>query len=89
MTVYIRKRQGIEYIYLLAGKAQYYIGRKDDLENLHMDVLYKATEIIDKNFDKMLAKYVADMHAHARYMPEKERTRYLKNRIEKMSKVLM
>ena len=88
MTVYIRKRQGIEYVYILAGKAQYYIGRKDDLGNLHLDVLHKAVTIIDKNFDKMLSKYVADMHAHARYMPEKERARYLKDRIEKMGQML-
>ena len=87
MTIYVRKRQGIEYIYLLAGKSQYYIGRKDDLDNLHLDNLYKATKIIDRNFDRMLSKYVSDMHEHARYMPEGERIRYLRGRLEKMTKM--
>ena len=28
MTVHIRERDGIEYLYFLAGKRQFYLGRK-------------------------------------------------------------
>ena len=88
MGVFIKRRQGVEYLYLLAGKSQYFLGRRDDLDNLNMQNLCKAVKIIDKNFDRAFAKYVKDMQEHARYMPKKERVRYVANRLERLGSML-
>ena len=88
MGVFIKRRQGVEYLYVLAGNSQYFLGRKDDLDNLNVQNLRKAASTIDKNFDKTLARYLADMQDRVQYMSEKERQKYVTERLDKFSLVL-
>ena len=88
MGVFIKRRQGVEYLYVLAGNSQYFLGRKDDLNNLNVQNLRKAASTIDKNFDKTLARYLADMQDRVQYMSEKERQKYVTERLDKFSLVL-
>ena len=88
MGVFIKRRQGVEYLYVLAGNSQYFLGRKDDLANLNMNNLRKAASVIDKNFDRTITKYVADMQERAQYMPKGERQKYVAERLDKISSML-
>ncbi len=85
MGINIRERNGVEYLYILAGNSQYFLGRRDNLEGLNMQNLYKAVNIVDRNFDKTFSKYLRSIHEHAKYMPEKKRTRYFAKRLEKIA----
>jgi len=88
MGISTRTNHGIEYLYLLAGKSQLFLGRKDDLENLNMKNLHKAARIIDRNFDRVLSKYMEDMLERAKYFPKGERREYIAGRLEKIGDVL-
>ena len=88
MSIFIKNRNGIEYLYLLAGKSQCFLGRKDDLENLNVQNIYKAVKIVDKNFDKLLAKYIKDMQEHAKYIPKDQRDKYVFDRINSINIIL-
>ncbi len=84
MGVFIKRRQGVEYLYLLAGNSQYFLGRKDDLENLNVQNLHKAARIIDRNFDRVLSKYLDDMLERARYFSKSDRQKYIAGRLKKI-----
>ncbi len=88
MGIFIKRRQGTEYLYLLAGNSQYFLGRKDDLENLNLQNLRKAAKIVDKNFDKIFTKYIMDLQECAKYIPKEERSKYLSNRIKDLDAIL-
>ena len=85
MGINIRERNGVEYLYILAGNSQYFLGRRDNLDELNMQNLYKAVKIVDRNFERTFSKYLGDIHEHAKYMPEKEHTQYLAKRLEKIA----
>jgi len=88
MGIFIKRRQGIEYLYVLAGSSQYFLGRRDDPDNLNMQNLHKATRIVDRNFDRMFTKYIRDMQEYAQYMPKKEHARYVRDRLDKIDRML-
>ena len=77
MGVYIRKIHDYEYIYILAGKRQFFLGRTDNLDELDMQNLHKATSIIDKNFDKSVNKYLKDLQDITKYMTAQDRRKYI------------
>ena len=76
MGIVIKRRGGIEYLYVLAGNSQYFLGRSDDPNNLNTKNLYKAAGIIDRNFDRTFTKYLTDMQERVRHMPEDDAQRY-------------
>lgn len=80
MGIFTKNNHGIEYLYALAGKSQFFLGRKDEPDNLNLNNLRKSTKIIDQNFDKMLEKYLEDVKEHSSYMPGPERKEYLSKR---------
>lgn len=88
MGVFVKRRDGVEYLYVLAGNSQYFLGRKDDLEGLNLQNLRKAASIIDKNFERTLSKYLTDMQERTKYMPEKEGREYTLGRLKKISLLL-
>ncbi len=88
MGIFIKKIHGAEYLYFLAGDSQYFLGRKDDLENLNIQNLRKAVRIADRNFDRIFVKYIRDLLKNVRYMPDDERARYLSARIANLDSAL-
>ena len=80
MTVHIRERDGIEYLYFLAGKRQFYLGRKDDLKNINKDTLFKAAAELDKTFDKHMKRYVKSLLECVELMDKKDATKYISKR---------
>lgn len=88
MGIFIKRRQGVEYLYVLAGSSQYFLGRRDDPGSLNTENLLKAASIIDKNFDRTLAKYLADMQERVQYMPKDEGQKYAEERLEQIGLVL-
>ena len=80
MTVHIRERDGIEYLYFLAGKRQFYLGRKDDLKNINQDTLFKAAAELDKTFDKHMKRYVKSLLECVELMDKKDATKYISKR---------
>lgn len=88
MGVFVKRRQGIKYLYVLAGNSQYFLGRMDDPSGLNIKNLLKAAGIIDKNFDKTLEKYLADMQERVKYMPEGEGLKYTAERLEQIGSML-
>ena len=77
MGLFVKKNHGQEYLYSLAGKEQFFLGRKDDPDNLNQDNLNKAIKMIDENFDKQLQKYLLDLDEHTSYMAKNDKTQYL------------
>ena len=88
MGIFVKRRDGVEYLYVLAGNSQYFLGRKDDLENLNLQNLHKAAQTIDKNFDRTLSKYLTDLQERAQYMSKDERQEYVTRRLGKISAML-
>ena len=68
--------------------SQYFLGRKDDLDNLNMQNLRKAASTIDKNFDRTLSKYLRDLEERVQYMTKKERRKYVAERLGIISTAL-
>ena len=77
MGIFVKRNHEKEYLYMFVGKSHYFLGRKDDLENLDLKNLYKTTRIIDRNFENTLTKYLRDMHGNADLMPDAERKEYI------------
>ncbi len=88
MGIFIKRRGGIEYVYMLAGSSQYFLGRKDRPEDLNLQNFHRAARTIDRNMDRVLSKYLADLKECRRYMPEKEGQKYVLGRLKKMAAVL-
>jgi len=88
MGMFTRTNHGIEYLYLLAGKSQLFLGWKDDLENLNMKNLHKAERIIDRSFDQMISKRMEDMPERVKYFPKGDRQEYITGRLKKIGDVL-
>ena len=84
MGLFVKKNHEKEYLYSLAGKEQFFLGRKDDPDNLNQDHLNKAIKIIDENFDNQLKKYLMDFDEHVSYMTENKKRIYMKNRNAKL-----
>ena len=88
MGLFVKKNHGQEYLYSLAGKEQFFLGRKDDPDNLNQDNLNKAIKMIDENFDKQLQKYLLDLDEHTSYMAKNDKTQYLQKRQKQIIKNL-
>lgn len=73
---------------MLAGNSQYFLGRKNDLENLNLQNLHKAAQTIDRNFDRTFSKYLTDLQERAQYMSEDEKKKYVAERLGKINSTL-
>ena len=80
MGIFIKNNHGADYLYALAGKSQFFLGRRDDPENLNLGNLRKAAKITDQNFDRGLEKYLEDVKEYSTFLPERERDEYLAKR---------
>ena len=88
MGIVIKKRDSTEYLYVLAGNLQYFLGRKDDPDSINIKNLCKAAGIIDQNFDRTMTKYLTDMQERIQYMPKQDAQKYVADRLEKISSML-
>lgn len=88
MGIFIKRRQGVEYLYVLAGNSQYFLGRKDDLGGLNIKNLLKAASVIDKSFDRALTRYLEDMQERVKFMPREEGQKYAAERLGQISSML-
>ena len=77
MGIYVRDINGETYVYILSGKKQFFIGRKDDMENINMENLLKAINEFDKTYDKQTKRYVDSILDCIKFMDKKESTSYL------------
>lgn len=88
MGLFVKKNHGTEYLYSLAGKKQFFLGRKDDPDNLNQENLHNAISIIDHNFDKQFEKYLDDLNKHMSYMIKNTKSIYVKKRRNILTKRL-
>ena len=77
MGIYVRDINGETYVYILSGKKQFFIGRKDDMENINMENLLKAINEFDKTYDKQTKRYVDSILDCIKFMDKKDKKRYL------------
>lgn len=84
MGLFVKKNHGTEYLYSLAGKKQFFLGRNNDPPNINQENLRNAIDIINKNFDKQFEKYVEDFNDHISYMPKNLKLEYAKKRKKKI-----
>ena len=75
--MFVKKNHGIDYLYSLAGKKQFFLGRKDDIGNVNHENLKKALSIINKNFDRQLEKYIDDLKQHVSYMEKHDKAQHI------------
>ena len=68
MGLFVKKNHGTEYLYSIAGEKQFFLGRKDDPDNVNQENLKKTMTIIDENFYSQLEKYIIDLEKHTSYM---------------------
>ena len=91
MGIYVRDINGETYVYILAGKKQFFIGRKDDLENTNVENLLKAINEFDKTYDKQTKRYVDSILDCMKFMGKKDKKSYLSKRkikiVENLSKM--
>ena len=85
MGLFVKKNHGTEYLYSLAGKKQFFLGRKDNQRSTNQENLCKALSIIDKNFDRQIEKYLNDFNGHVSYMEENYRKKYVFKRRNNLS----
>ena len=71
-------------VIILAGKKQFFIGRKDDVENINIENLLKAINEFDKTYDKQTKRYVDSILDCVKFMDKKDGTRYLTKRRTKI-----
>ena len=74
MGLFVKKNHGKKYLCSLIGKGQFFLGRKNDPDNLNQDNLNKAIKIIDENFDNKIKKYLIELNDHASYMTKQKKT---------------
>ena len=82
MGIFIKRRDKTEYVYILSGSSQHFLGRRDNPDGINLQVLHKATKTIDKNFDKMFVKYLSDMQEYKKYMPKSQWDAYVSERLD-------
>lgn len=82
MGIFVKRRGETEYVYILSGSSQHFLGRRDDPDGINLQALYKATKTIDKNFDKTFAKYLKDIQEYRKYMPESQWEEYVSARLD-------
>ena len=88
MGIYVRDINGEMYVYILAGKKQFFIGRKDDMENINIENLLKAINEFDKTYDKQTKRYVDSILDCIKFMDKKDRKSYLSKRKIKINENL-
>ena len=88
MGIYVRDINGETYVYILAGKKQFFIGRKDDVENINIENLLKAINEFDKTYDKQTKRYVDSILDCIKFMDKKDRKSYLSKRKIKINENL-
>lgn len=81
MGIVVRTNHGTEYLYFLVGKSQLFLGKKADLEGLNLQNLEKGIRMADATFDRVFVKYLEGMLEHAKYLPPKRRSEYMKKRL--------
>ena len=88
MGIYVRDINGETYVYILSGKKQFFIGRKDDMENINMENLLKAINEFDKTYDKQTKRYVDSILDCIKFMDKKDKKSYLSKRKIKIAENL-
>ena len=88
MGIYVRDINGETYVYILSGKKQFFIGRKDDMENINIENLLKAINEFDKTYDKQTKRYVDSILDCVKFMDKKDRKSYLSKRKIKINENL-
>ena len=88
MGIYVRDINGETYVYILSGKKQFFIGRKDDMENINIENLLKAINEFDKTYDKQTKRYVDSILDCIKFMDKKDRKSYLSKRKIKINENL-
>ena len=73
---------------ILSGKKQFFIGRKDDMENINIENLLKAINEFDKTYDKQTKRYVDSILDCIKFMDKKDRKSYLSKRKIKINENL-
>ena len=84
MGVYYKKRGNDEYVYFLAGKKQFFLGRRDDLDGINIDQVLKAANELDKTYDKHTKKYFESLLECMKFLDCKDHSAYLVKRKEKL-----
>lgn len=80
MGIFVKNNHGTDYLYALAGKSQFFLGRKDDPDGLNLNNLRKATKITDQNFNRSFDHYIEDVKEYSSYLPEPEKRAYVSKR---------
>ena len=88
MGVYYKKRGNDEYVYFLAGKKQFFLGRKDDPDSINLDQVLKAANELDKTYDKHTKKYIESLLSCMKFMDVNNKCTYLDKRREKLDGIL-
>ena len=84
MGLFVREVSGEEYVYILAGKKQFFLGRKGDLANYSQESLTKAAAEFNKTIDKQMKKYAENILECVKYMEKKDASVHLSKRRSKM-----
>jgi len=80
MGSFTKINHGVEYVYWLIGKKQFYIGPKNEPDKVRKENVYKALDFLAKNFDRSLADYHKEISNILNYLSEAERKEYLEKR---------
>ena len=88
MGIYIKRRGNDEYVYLLYGKKQLYLGRLDDPASINQAKLLKGVTMLDKGMDSELEQYVESIIEHTKFMDGKNSNSYLNKRRKNMNNII-
>ena len=84
MGIVIKNVGGDEYTYVLAGKKQFFLGRKDDVGNFNQENLLKALNEFGKTYDKQTKRYIESVLSCIKYIDKKTGVMYINKRKLKM-----
>ena len=89
MGIVTKNVGGDEYVYILAGKKQFFLGRKGDSENFNQKNLFKAAGEFDKTIDRQLNRYVESILICTKYMQKNDASTHLTKRRMKINQNLL
>lgn len=86
--LFVKKNHGIEHLYSLAGKKQFFLGPKNDHDEVNQENMHEVISIIDKTFGKQIKKYLLVLSTHTSYMTKPRKNRYLEKRKNEITLML-